>query len=101
MDKEIALPRFDFKGAQSGVKYLEDGSVNIEPRGDLAVQKKSVANDEYFASMKGENSPAPAFTIIDSEENLLGSKTLLIFLIYRREITSLSLNQFFSTKKNG
>ena len=26
--------------------------------------------------MKGDNSPAPAFTIIDSEENLLGSKNL-------------------------
>ena len=55
MDKEIALPRFYFKGAQSGVKYLEDGSVNIEPRGDppFAMQKKSVANDEYFAKRGG------------------------------------------------
>lgn len=40
------------------------------------MQKKYVANDEYFADMKGDNLLAPAFTIIDSEENLLGSKNL-------------------------
>ena len=73
IDKEIALPRLDFKGIQTGVKYLKNGSVNIEPRGDLAVQKNSVANDDgcEAATMKGDNSPALAFTIIDSEENRL------------------------------
>lgn len=71
IDKDIALPRFDFKGTQTGVKYHKDGSISIDTRRHLDVLKNSVGNDD--STMKADNSP-PDFTILDSEENLISSK---------------------------